>query len=180
MKTLSFVLAIFAPPLLAAACAATSLDREAENRSRAADRLCVGIPADVRTTDPLLSSRAVVDVAPLRAVVMPKAGAPVQIGAVVRLRATPGMTREWLQREIDCHIAADATATAETENGACPLALADGSVTVSSTGSGFAVAIPGRPEDVADLLARANRLLAATPDPDRETPPSEHATETPP
>ena len=55
-------------------------------------------------------------------------------------RAVPGLTAEWLQREVDCQIArAAAVGYDMPEMAYCPLTLRGVKAKVSSTGNGFAV-----------------------------------------
>jgi len=82
------------------------------------------------------------------------------VGAIVTFRAVQGMTAEWLQRIVDCHIARNsALGHAVPEMPYCPLVPKGVSATVSSAGGGFRISI--RAEDEAgarEVLARAERL----------------------
>lgn len=82
------------------------------------------------------------------------------VGAVVTVRAVEGLTAEWLQRVVDCHLARNAAVGHEMpEMPDCPLVPKGASATVASTGSGFAVTIQSEDEGAAeDILARARRL----------------------
>ena len=82
-------------------------------------------------------------------------------GAVVTLRAVPGLTSEWLQRAIDCHLARNASLGHDVpEMPDCPLVPKGAEASVISRGDGFAVTIHARQEAVADdILARARRLV---------------------
>lgn len=74
-------------------------------------------------------------------------------GAVVTVAAQPGITREWLQRQVD-HPAA----TAQT---GCPMAVDGATGRVSSTGDGFAIIVSSRDRDAAkEILRRAQALTA--------------------
>jgi hypothetical protein len=87
------------------------------------------------------------------------------IGVVVTFRAVEGLTAEWLQRVVDCHLARNASlghVVPEMPN--CPLVPRGVEARVSSTGEGFAVAIRSADQSVArEVLSRAQRLLAADP-----------------
>ena len=89
------------------------------------------------------------------------------VGATVTFRAVEGMTAEWLQRVIDCHLARNASlghVVPEMPN--CPLVPKGVQVHVSSTGNGFAVAISSDDMETArEILARAQRILVAKPAP---------------
>ncbi len=60
-------------------------------------------------------------------------------GARVTFRAVPGMTPEWLQRAVDCHLARNAVIGDESAMSFCPLAVPHATASVRSTGNGFAV-----------------------------------------
>ena len=83
-------------------------------------------------------------------------------GAVVAFRAVPGMTAEWFQRIVDCHLARNAAlGFSVTDMPYCPLNVKGTRAKVSSTGSGFAVTIesddPGAAQNV---LQRAQALAS--------------------
>jgi hypothetical protein len=83
-------------------------------------------------------------------------------GAVIVFRATPGMTAEWLQRVVDCHLARNAALGHDVpEMPDCPLVPKGVAATVKATDAGFAVAV--RSEDsstAAEVLRRARSLVA--------------------
>ena len=83
-------------------------------------------------------------------------------GAIVTFRAVPGLTAEWLQRIVDCHVARNAALGNDVpEMPYCPLVPKGVHATVSSVRGGFAIAI--RADDVGgaeDVLRRANALVA--------------------
>lgn len=83
-------------------------------------------------------------------------------GAVVTFRAIPGMTAEWLQRLVDCHVARNAAlGHAVPEMPDCPLVPKGVSARVSSTGDGFSVTIQAdNPAGAREVLARAERLVS--------------------
>lgn len=88
-------------------------------------------------------------------------------GAEVTFRAVPGMTAEWLQRLVDCHVARNGViGYAQTTRAMprCPLAVADVQTEVRSVGDGFTVAIRSDDRDTAEeILRRAKALIGATP-----------------
>jgi hypothetical protein len=83
-------------------------------------------------------------------------------GADIVFRAVPGMTVEWLQRIVDCHLArASAVGHEMPEMSYCPLVLKKVKATVTSTGTGFAVAVTSDdPATVKEVIKRANALVA--------------------
>jgi hypothetical protein len=83
------------------------------------------------------------------------------VGARVVFRALPGMTAEWLQRVVSCHLARNASVGFDMpEMSYCPLAVKGASATVNSTGDGFAVDIKGADAASIDqIIKRAKTLL---------------------
>jgi hypothetical protein len=74
-------------------------------------------------------------------------------GAVINVQARPGLTREWLQRQVD-----EASASPQ---GGCPLAVNGASGRVSSTGSGFAITVSSPDRDSAREILRRAQTLAS-------------------
>lgn len=138
--------------------------REIAERHRAASaalrdaeaRACVEIDADNRDTSPFAHRRDIRSVQPAEA-----SGS--LIGVTVVFRAVPGVTREWLQRQIDCHIARNAAlghARASEDMPYCPLTLARVRATVSSVADGFAVMVTSdHPATAKAILRRAEALV---------------------
>ncbi len=87
--------------------------------------------------------------------------APRVIGATVVLRAVPGLTVEWLQRAIECHLARNSVLGHDVpEMAYCPLVPAGVTAVVRSVGDGFAVDIRADGEDaVAEIVHRARALM---------------------
>lgn len=140
--------------------------RAASDALRAAEDLaCAGIPAEDRDVSPFTYTE---DIAGVDALTVTRSGgklpaSEVTVGAVVTVRAVPGLTAEWLQRVVNCHLARDASlGHVVPEMPDCPLVPKDVSATVTSTGTGFAVEIRTDNSDAAaDVLARARRLVAS-------------------
>jgi hypothetical protein len=153
-----------------------------EHRKRAADhraasaalveaKACVGIAQDDRDMSPFEHTEDIASVAPLSS--LPRTALSVgrkfpdgpPAGAVVTFRAVPGLTTEWLQRLIDCHLARNAALGHDVpEMPDCPLVPAGVEARVTSTGDGFAVALRSEsPETAREVLARAQRLMPAPP-----------------
>ena len=82
-------------------------------------------------------------------------------GAVVVVRAKPGMTAQWLNRIIDCHVAADnALGPQSAESADWPLVPVGASARATPTDTGFAVAIQSNDSTEAqEILRRAKALL---------------------
>jgi hypothetical protein len=89
----------------------------------AATRACVGVPNDDRDMSPFDHREDIESVAQLYS---PSSGGknPTRhfLGATVVFHATPGMTAQWLQRVIDCHLARNAALGHDVpEMAYCPL-----------------------------------------------------------
>jgi len=132
--------------------------REAEARG------CVGLQPDDRDISPFERTEDIADAAALwgPATGNAKVRSDQLVGAIITFRAVPGLTAEWLQRVIDCHLARNASRghlVPEMPN--CPLVPNGATATVTSTGNGFAVSI--RTTDAlaaAEILSRAQRLAS--------------------
>jgi hypothetical protein len=81
-------------------------------------------------------------------------------GAVVTFRAVQGMTPEWFQRIVDCHLARNAAVGFSVpEMPYCPLNVKGVRAKVSSTGNGFAVTVESDdPSAAQEVLRRAQAL----------------------
>lgn len=127
---------------------------------------CAGIGPEDRAISPFERTADLASVEPLwppgtnAATKLPDERA---LGAVVTFRAVPGMTAEWLQRTVDCHLARNAALghdLPEMEN--CPLVPKGVQARVISAGEAFAVQIEAQdPATAREVLERARRALAA-------------------
>lgn len=152
------------------------LEHAEEHRKRAADhraasqalrdaeaRACVGIPDADRDESPFDHRE---DIASVTELYSPLSGGknPTRRfeGATVVFRAVPGMTAQWLQRVIDCHLARNAALGHEVpEMAYCPLVPKGVTASVTPTQSGFAVALKSDDMDVArEVLRRAKSLVS--------------------
>jgi hypothetical protein len=135
--------------------AASAALREAEERA------CVGVSPDDRDMSPFERVEDIASVEPLiERTGTSKAPSQRTAGAVVTFRATSGMTAEWLQRVVDCHLARNASlGHTVPEMPISPLVPNSASARVTSTGNGFAVAIHSDDSSTAqEILSRAQRL----------------------
>lgn len=129
-------------------------------------RACTGLSPDDRDVSPFFHTA---DIASVERLTVPDLGGDLPadrtVGAIVTFRAVPGMTAEWLQRVVDCHLARNAAlGHTAPEMPDCPLVPAGVSAEVESTGRGFAVRV--RADDLAaakEVFARAQRLTRGTP-----------------
>lgn len=142
--------------LAAAHRAASTALRDAEARA------CSGISEEDRDVSPFAHREDIEGVEPLSMPLSAKSGGFRAQGAAVRFRAVPGMTPEWLQRLVDCHLARNASmGHAMPEMSGCPLAVQGVTATVTSTGRGFAIQI--RSDGAATALEIRRRAEALLP-----------------
>jgi hypothetical protein len=122
---------------------------------------CTGISDDDRDMSPFYHREDISSVQPAVTHVTGGKQPRDQItGAVVVFRAVPGLTAEWLQRIVDCHIARNnALGNDVPEMPYCPLVPKGITAKVTSTGDGFAVTIESQnPETAKEVLRRAQAL----------------------
>ena len=85
-------------------------------------------------------------------------------GARITFRAVSGMTGEWLQRVVDCHLARNAVIGNDETMGFCPLAVPQVTASVTSTGKGFAIDVTSDDADSAqEVVKRAWALVPSGP-----------------
>ena len=137
--------------------AASQALREAEAQA------CKSVPEADRDISPFYHREDIISAAPLTEPL--SLGARKTIGAEVVFSALPGMTAEWLQRVVDCHLARNAVLSDSTsEMPYCPLAVPHVKAVARSVGNGFAVDISSNDEQsVKEVLARAQRLPLGSP-----------------
>jgi hypothetical protein len=132
--------------------AASQALRDAEARA------CQGVPEGDRDVSPFYHRE---DITAVRSVSehLPF-GRERLTGAEVVFTALPGMTAEWLQRVVDCHLARNAVVGDEEGTMRyCPLAVPHVKATVRSEGGGFAVDVTSQDEvSVREVIARAEAL----------------------
>jgi hypothetical protein len=142
--------------------------RAASEALRSAEvRACAGIPEDDRDMSPFAHRDDIRSVAPLRVEMNTgKASSFRMGGATVVFAAVPGMTAEWLQRVVDCHLARNAAVghdVASADMAHCPLTPPGVKATVESVGDGFAVRIQADDQATSDeILRRAQSLKGAS------------------
>ncbi|MFZ5894619.1 MAG: hypothetical protein ACOY0T_26390 [Myxococcota bacterium] len=131
--------------------------------AQAEAQACVGISNDDRDISPFFHRDDIKSVSALvEQVRNGKTVVDKRVGATVVFRAVPGMTAEWLQRVVDCHLArAAAAGHAMPEMDYCPLELNNVTAKVTSVGDGFAVHIRSNDAATVDqVLARATSLTS--------------------
>jgi hypothetical protein len=145
--------------VLVAGCATSRPSTLAHEEARA----CGGISDDDLKNAPFARPEEITSVQPLLVEAYPRDDNPPTYelgGAVVTVRASRGMTSEWLQRLVDCDLARGgmlADSVPEVPN--APLAFRDASAYVRSTGDGFAIEMSSDKQRIArEILASAERL----------------------
>lgn len=122
---------------------------------------CAGIPDEDRDMSPFNHRDDISEVKPhVVDVRVNRQTVKKTTGADVVFKAVPGMTAEWLQRIVDCHLArASAAGHDMPEMTYCPLVLKDVTAKVSSTGNGFAVEMSSENADTAKEILRRSEAL---------------------
>lgn len=139
------------------------LARGAEHRAAsqalrdAEARACVGIPVADRDESPFDHREDIARVDPLYAQQQGKQASQRLTGAVVVFRAVPGMTAQWLQRVVDCHLARNAALGHDVpEMSYCPLVPKGVTASVTPGQAGFAMEIRSDDSETAkEILRRA-------------------------
>lgn len=135
---------------------------------RAEAEACAGIPERDHGESPFARSVEAIAAEPLYEVVRPgpssSVGPAVEAlrGARLSVRAAPGVTVEWLQHVVNCHLARTAALGHEpTQMPRCPLALRGATATVRSGGDRLIVEVRARnPSAAAEIWKRAHLLAA--------------------
>lgn len=146
--------------LVLAACTSNPQPTEPTERTESTARPCAGIP-DREAETALDAIRPNIDgVEAKKLTTYPGKGTPWQqlVGAVIYVRATPGMTAPYLTRLLRCH-ALEHVPTLCTAKGGCPFALRGAQINATPTSTGFAVSIASEePEIAAEILQRSQEL----------------------
>ena len=138
--------------------AASAALTEAEARS------CSGISAEDRDLSPFAHKADIRRAAPLIEKAHDENGQVEQrtLGATVVFRAVPGMTAEWLQSLVDCHLARNAALGHDVpEMSYCPLVPKGVTAKARSVGDGFAVDIRGDEDATIQEIQRRVQRLAS-------------------
>lgn len=121
---------------------------------------CVGLSEQDRDMSPFAHREDIAKVEPLSTSGSPKSPSRT-VGAIVTFRATPGMTAQWLQRLVDCHLARSSAMGHDVpEMAYCPLMPKNTTARVTAAGAGFDVEIRSNDSDsVKEILKRAQALV---------------------
>ena len=129
----------------------------------AESRACAGLSEEDRDMSPFHHREDIESVSPLiEEVKAGKGSTKKEVGATIVFRAVPGLTAEWLQRVVDCHLArAAAVGHDMPEMTYCPLVPKGAKAKVTSAGNGFAVNVSGDDAaTIAEIKKRAESLKA--------------------
>lgn len=122
---------------------------------------CSGIDTDDRETSPFEHLEDIRSVSALDEPDNAERASRVA-GATVVFRAVPGMTVEWLQRVVDCHLARNAALgyeEAALEMTSCPLTVRGAKAMARPISQGFAVTIRADEDEASrEILRRAQSL----------------------
>jgi hypothetical protein len=127
-------------------------------------RACAGLSEEDRDVSPFYHREDIESVSPLiEEFGSGKGVAKKEVGATIVFRAVPGLTAEWLQRVVDCHVArAGSMGHSMPEMTYCPLEPKGVKAKVESTGNGFAVKVSGGDAaTIAEIKKRAAALKAS-------------------
>lgn len=136
-------------------------------------KACVGVTGDSRDMSPFALADGIRAVMPLQKPSQKPTYGGLEdentVGATVVLYAAPGLTAEWLQTVVDCHLARNAALGFPAEPmGYCPLNIPNITATVRSVGNGFAVDIQSNDSAaVKEILKRASALKAPASEPSK-------------
>lgn len=122
---------------------------------------CAGLSDQDRDMSPFAHREDIASVAPLEVRGSGKAPVIRREGVIITFRATPGLTTQWFQRVVNCHLARSAAlGHVMPEMSYCPLVPKGVSAKVTAGDTGFAVAIQSDDPEVArEILKRAEALV---------------------
>ncbi len=118
---------------------------------------CAEVPDADRDQGPFARRERITGVEEVRDRVYAK-GMKQPFGVVVYLRATPGVTEQWVRRVTECHLAHHAVVGWNDSERVSPLSE-DARIAVSTTGTGFRVSITSPDVDVARSVIRKASTL---------------------
>lgn len=130
-----------------------------------ADDICAGVPARERELGLLAFRDNIVSVAPLNEFHFAgKAKYLRTEGAVIKLRATPGISVPWLERVNGCHIAmAGSGRLAGNDAAMDPFILTGTTVVATEVYAGYVLSVKGASVDSVQEILQRSYALVATP-----------------
>lgn len=154
---------------------ATHLERAKRHRGMAADHrdgsgvltaaeasACGGLDDEDRDASPFEHREDIVASEALQSSATGGKGTTARLlGASVTLRAVPGLTKEYLQRLVNCHSARNASmGFAMPEMAVCPLSVNGAKATVESSGPNFRIEIRADDTQAANEILRRAKALS--------------------
>ena len=133
-----------------------------------ADDVCTGVPVKEREMGLLAYRDAIVSVAPLKEeYFVGKIKTSRSEGAVIGLRATPGITKPWLERVNGCHVALVGSGRMVGNDAVSdPFAVAGTSVVAVETFAGYVLFVKGvNAETTQEISKRLYALLLTAANP---------------
>lgn len=132
----------------------------AARRLREAERAaCADVSDSDRDRGPFARPDRITDVEVLRDRPYPKEMLQ-PAGAAIYVRASAGLTEEWMARVLECHLAHHAVVGDRMIGRPSPLFVDDARVSLSSTGDGFRIAITTHDVSAArEIIERARGLV---------------------
>jgi hypothetical protein len=122
---------------------------------------CYGVPETDRIQGPFARADQIASVEVVRERGEFPKGPLQPVGVTVNLRAEPGMTQQWLGRVVACHMAHLAVVGQHPRPS--PLSVANTTVAVSSSPTGFRVTVTSHDRDIArSVVDRGQELAQAT------------------
>ncbi len=125
---------------------------------------CAGLPEEDRDVSPFEHDADIQSVTQLQEERrVGKTTTKRDAGATIVFRATPGLTAEWLQRVVSCHLARNAAVGNDMpEMLDCPLVPQGAQANVRTLGAGFAVDVHADDPKAAAEIWRRAQLITAT------------------
>ena len=122
---------------------------------------CVGLSDDDRDMSPFMHRDDIASVEPLtEGTTSGKNQSARTTGAIITFRAAPGMTAQWLQRVVDCHLGRNAALGHDVpEMPYCPLVPKGVTARVTATDAGFAIAVRSDDSQTSQEILRRARAL---------------------
>ena len=130
-----------------------------------ADDACAGVPAKEREMGLLAYRDAITSVAPLSEDrLVGKIKVRDTKGAVIGLRATPGISVPWLERVNGCHVALVGSGRlAGNDPASDPFLIPGTTVSAAEVYAGYAVSVRGSNKDSAQEISRRTSALLSPP-----------------
>jgi hypothetical protein len=148
-----------------ALAAGTSETPSAAQYAVIAENVCAGVPAREREMGLLAYRDAIVSVAPLKEdYFMGKARTSRTIGAFIELRATPSITKPWLERVNSCHVALVGSGQVLAHEAAAdPFVVAGTSLVAAEKFAGYVLFVKGVNADTVQEITKRSLALLSKP-----------------